>query len=235
MRGAVIPISVYQGFSWHLHFKTWHTVPTLLRVYKRSLGTDRTIFFIMEEIKKCPYCGGDILADAKKCKHCGEWVNEESRIEYLNSTKQPSFFNYYLWEPIFKHYFDFKGKMPMKQYWISNLLIIPLFILAFTFLLALLVGLEYMNSLFAEILDTLFTLYIFIPSIACAVRRLRDTKKNPWWVLIGVVPIIGWIWLIVLLCKEGECISKNSQFRFSDLLILIVMLFCIIAPFWVLV
>lgn len=31
----------------------------------------------MEETKKCPYCGKEILAVAKKCKHCGEWVDSE--------------------------------------------------------------------------------------------------------------------------------------------------------------
>lgn len=189
----------------------------------------------MEEIKKCPYCGGEIPVEVPKCKHCGEWVNEESKAKHLNETKQPGFFEYYLWEPIFKHYFDFKGKMPLKQYWISNLLAIPLFTFAVTFLLSLLVGLEYMNGSFAEVIDILFSLFIFIPTLACAVRRLRDTGKNPWWIFIAIIPVIGWVCLICLLCRKGECISKNNQFRFSDFLILTAMLFCIIVPFLVLV
>jgi hypothetical protein len=31
----------------------------------------------MEELKKCHYCGEEILATAKKCKHCGEWLEKE--------------------------------------------------------------------------------------------------------------------------------------------------------------
>ena len=34
----------------------------------------------MEETKKCPYCGGEIMATAKKCKHCKQWLNEKQSL-----------------------------------------------------------------------------------------------------------------------------------------------------------
>ncbi|MBE6287232.1 MAG: DUF805 domain-containing protein [Mediterranea massiliensis] len=190
----------------------------------------------MERTKKCPYCGEEVLTEALKCKHCGEWLNKEVTSSDLQQKGRSSgFFYYYFWEPIIKRYFDFKGKMPLKQYWISNLLVLSLVTLSVTFFLGLLVGLDYINSSLAEVLDTLFSLFIFIPTLACAIRRLRDAEKSPWWVLISIIPIIGWIWLICLLCNNGESVSCKTHFRFVDAVILIALLLCIIAPFFILV
>jgi uncharacterized membrane protein YvbJ len=38
----------------------------------------------MEGTKKCPYCGGEIIAAAKKCKHCKQWLNESYITQQSN-------------------------------------------------------------------------------------------------------------------------------------------------------
>jgi uncharacterized membrane protein YhaH (DUF805 family) len=53
----------------------------------------------------------------------------------------------------------------------------------------------------------LYIIYAFatlVPSLACAVRRLHDTNKSGWWILISLVPIIGGVWLIVLLATDSN-------------------------------
>src|SRR3546814_14139645 len=46
-------------------------------------------------------------------------------------------------------------------------------------------------------------LALLLPSLACAVRRLPDTDRSGWWLLLGLVPFVGAIILIVFYCLEG--------------------------------
>jgi uncharacterized membrane protein YhaH (DUF805 family) len=43
-----------------------------------------------------------------------------------------------------------------------------------------------------------------VPFVAVAVRRLHDTGKSGWWCLLGAIPLVGTIWLIVLLALPGN-------------------------------
>ena len=54
------------------------------------------------------------------------------------------------------------------------------------------------------LLTTLYSLAILIPSIAVVVRRLHDTGRSGWWLLIGLIPVLGSIVLIVFFVLDSE-------------------------------
>lgn len=72
---------------------------------------------------------------------------------------------------------------------------------------------NFLASVLAGILDSivgtgrlitgLYSLAVLLPSLAVGVRRLHDTSRSGWWMLISLVPFVGGIWLLVLMALEG--------------------------------
>lgn len=89
----------------------------------------------------------------------------------------------------FTKYADFNGTASRSEYWWF-----VLFIVVASMVL----------SMLGSILSGLFALGTLIPSIAAATRRLHDTQRSGWWQLIVLVPLVGWIVLIVFLAQEGK-------------------------------
>ena len=56
---------------------------------------------------------------------------------------------------------------------------------------------------FFWVLGALYGLAVLIPSLAVAVRRLHDTDKSGWCLLLGLIPCVGLIILIVFFATEG--------------------------------
>lgn len=50
----------------------------------------------------------------------------------------------------------------------------------------------------------LYGLAAFLPSLAVGVRRLHDTGKSGWFILIGLIPVVGTIMLIIFYCQDSE-------------------------------
>jgi uncharacterized membrane protein YhaH (DUF805 family) len=61
----------------------------------------------------------------------------------------------------------------------------------------------YDRSTGVGLLSTIFRLAILIPSISVSVRRLHDIYRTGWWVLISLVPLIGFIVLIVFHVQDS--------------------------------
>jgi len=107
--------------------------------------------------------------------------------------------NWYL--KVLKQYADFQGRARRKEYWMF-----VLFNLIFAFVAMYLdriigttmVGLPY------GVIYILYALAVLIPSLAVGVRRLHDIGKSGWMLLVSLIPIIGVIWLIILLVTDSN-------------------------------
>ncbi|MEV8097586.1 DUF805 domain-containing protein [Kitasatospora sp. NPDC085879] len=95
---------------------------------------------------------------------------------------------------VLKNYAGFGGRARRKEYWMFALVNIAIYVV-----LAI-VG----NLLDTALLTGLYGLAVLVPSLAVGVRRLHDTGRSGWWLLIGLIPLIGGIVLIVFAATEGQ-------------------------------
>jgi uncharacterized membrane protein YhaH (DUF805 family) len=101
-------------------------------------------------------------------------------------------FSYYL-DPIQNHYFDFQGVTGRKAYWMFVLI---------NFLISVALGIV-LTIVHLYPLGSLYSLAVLLPGLGIGVRRMHDTGKSGWWLLVGLIPIVGWIWVIYLLCQPS--------------------------------
>lgn len=100
-----------------------------------------------------------------------------------------------------KKYADFTGRARRKEYWMFVLLSFGIYIAA-----SILDSIAGMSGLVGGVYGPIMVaaaLGLLIPSIAVGVRRLHDTDRSGWWLLIALVPIIGSIVLLVFMVLEG--------------------------------
>ncbi|MCH5676717.1 DUF805 domain-containing protein [Streptomyces gilvus] len=96
-----------------------------------------------------------------------------------------------------KKYAVFSGRARRKEYWMYALFVGIIYIV-----LAVIAGAS--KSMAGIALLGVFYLAILLPSLAVGVRRLHDTGKSGWWLLFGIVPLVGGITLLVFTCLDSE-------------------------------
>jgi uncharacterized membrane protein YhaH (DUF805 family) len=93
----------------------------------------------------------------------------------------------------FRHYVNFKGRALRSQYWWWTL---------FVSIVVLVVNLI-QNATSIDFLTSIVALALFLPGLSVAIRRLHDTNRRGWWILIGLIPIVGWIILFIWFVSKG--------------------------------
>ena len=101
-----------------------------------------------------------------------------------------------------KKYFNFRDRASRSEYWYYQLLVTPVYLFS------------YIPTLSDEtwIFLGLFFLLTLIPSFAVAVRRFHDIDKSGWFILISIIPLVGWIIMLVMLVGKGT----EGKNRFGD-------------------
>ena len=101
--------------------------------------------------------------------------------------------NWYL--EVLKKYAVFSGRAGRSEYWMF---------LLFNIIITVVIGLieGFVGS--QGIVSLLYGLAVLLPALGVSVRRLHDTNRSGWWLLISFVPIIGTIVLLVFMTLESQ-------------------------------
>lgn len=101
---------------------------------------------------------------------------------------------------VFSNYVKFSGRASRSQYW-------------WWFLFTFIIGLIFIIiggpnaqqwSMGLTAFYGIVELVLILPTLGVTVRRLHDIGKGGGWIFIALVPLIGWIWYLVLMVTPGQ-------------------------------
>lgn len=98
------------------------------------------------------------------------------------------FLNWFI-DPVKNKYADFSGRAGRKEFW--------MFVLVYVIIYVILMAMN-------ELLGLVYSLALLVPAIAITTRRLHDTGMSGWWQLLGLIPIVGWLVVIILTIRPGQ-------------------------------
>jgi uncharacterized membrane protein YhaH (DUF805 family) len=85
-----------------------------------------------------------------------------------------------------RKYADFATRSRRMEYWMF--LLFNCIINIILSVIAVMIGMRWISYV--------YSIFVFIPSIAVSVRRLHDSGRSGWWLLLIFIPVIGWLALL---------------------------------------
>jgi uncharacterized membrane protein YhaH (DUF805 family) len=101
---------------------------------------------------------------------------------------------------VLKKYTEFEGRASRTEFWMFTLI---------NFLVSIAVHIaDYIGGFHlghgVGVLSLLYSLAVLLPGIGVTIRRLHDSGRSGWWLLLVFVPFLGWIALLVFYILESE-------------------------------
>jgi uncharacterized membrane protein YhaH (DUF805 family) len=109
---------------------------------------------------------------------------------------------------VLKKYAVFNGRSQRAEYW---------YFVLFNMIVTFVLGFIERQVGVPGILSMLYGLGVLVPGLAVSIRRLHDTGKTGWWILIGLIPLVGFIVLLVFMVQDSQ--PNENQYGPSPKLI----------------
>ena len=95
-------------------------------------------------------------------------------------------------------FFAYEGRARRQEYW--SFVLVNFIVIVALSILEMIPGIGFLFG----IVSLLYTLVILIPSVTLGIRRLHDIGWSGWWILLGLIPVVGAVALIVLHVFDSE-------------------------------
>lgn len=95
-----------------------------------------------------------------------------------------------------QNYCNFSGRASRSEFW---------WYVLFTFLVSVVIGwIGFVSRDLGNVINTLVGLALLLPGLGLSVRRLHDTGRSGWWILINLIPVVGNIIYLVWMCQDSQ-------------------------------
>ncbi len=133
---------------------------------------------------------------ATMCRIRGNHDTRSRQIEWTRGGKGETTMSWYI--GALKKYADFNGRAGKAEFWMFTLISTIISVILY------LIDGGIMPGSNIHLLYTVYSLAVLVPSLAVSVRRLHDTGRSGWWILINVIPILGQLVYLVFLLQDSQ-------------------------------
>ena len=105
----------------------------------------------------------------------------------------------------FDSYCRFQGRSSRSEYWWW-----VLFVAILSFCIGIIEGILGFSMTAVQVTSGILSLVLLLPGLGLSVRRLHDIGKSGWWILLGLIPVVGAIVLIIWFARNSQ--MQDNQY-----------------------